>query len=255
MRPLSAHTIVRLWEWGQGRNLAERALGLLVAALPDRSRDELAALTLGRRDALLLDLRERTFGPALASYSECPECGQGLEFTARVGDLIVTSEGAEIAENGETPDESEPGEFELISGDYALRFRLPDSTDLMSVAACEDARAARVMLARRCLLGVRREGERAAPPELPEQLMSDLAARMIECDPQAEVLLDLDCPACGHSWLVVFDIASFLWSEVSALAKRLLRDVHSLARAYGWSESDILSMSDVRRQFYLEMVT
>jgi hypothetical protein len=128
----------------------------------------------------------------------------------------------------------------------------------MSVAACEDAREGRMMLARRCLLGARRGEPRAEPvelpDELPEQLMSELAARMIEHDPQAEVLLDLDCPACGHSWLVVFDIASFLWGEISALARRLLRDVHSLARAYGWSESDILSMSDARRQFYLEMV-
>jgi hypothetical protein len=29
--------------------------------------------------------------------------------------------------------------------------------------------------------------------------------------------------------------------------------VHLLASAYGWSEGDILSMSPVRRQFYLEI--
>ena len=251
MRPLSAYTIVRLWEWGLDRNLADRALALLVVALPDRSQDELASLPLGRRDALLLSLRERSLGPTLGSYSECPECGQGLEYTLQVSDLLVP---AESLEGG-----PERREFELISGGYSLRFRLPDSTDLLSVEQCENVNEARRLLAGRCLLQVTREGEEAAPlespDELPQQAINELAARMIECDPQAEVLLDLDCPACRHSWLVVFDIASFFWSEISALAKRLLREVHALARAYGWNESDILSMSDARRQFYLELVT
>jgi hypothetical protein len=33
-----------------------------------------------------------------------------------------------------------------------------------------------------------------------------------------------------------------------------MREVHRLARVYGWREADILSMSASRRQFYLEMV-
>jgi hypothetical protein len=78
---------------------------------------------------------------------------------------------------------------------------------------------------------------------------------MAEQDPLAEVLLDLHCPECGHQWQMVFDIVSYFWSELSVRARRLLYDVHALAQAYGWRESDILSMSDTRRQFYLGMVT
>ena len=37
-------------------------------------------------------------------------------------------------------------------------------------------------------------------------------------------------------------------------AKRLLMDVHLLARAYGWSEAEVLALSPARRRFYLEMV-
>jgi len=247
MRPLSAHTIIRLWEWGQGRNLADRALGLLVVALPDRSQDELASLSLGRRDALLLDLREQTFGPTLDSYGECPECRQGMEFTLRVSDLIVPPEGPES--------DRERRELELASGDYAIRFRLPDSSDLSRLAECRDVSEARGLLAERCLLRATRGGREAALRELPDDVLAKLSARMIECDPQAEVLLDMDCPACGHSWLAVFEIASFFWNEISARAMRLLREVDALARAYGWSEADILSMSAARRQLYLEMVT
>ena len=64
----------------------------------------------------------------------------------------------------------------------------------------------------------------------------------------------MTCPACGRFWQAAFDIASYLWSELDALAQRLLGEVHTLARAYGWREADVLSMSPWRRQFYLEMV-
>jgi hypothetical protein len=32
-------------------------------------------------------------------------------------------------------------------------------------------------------------------------------------------------------------------------------DVHALASAYGWSEREILALSDTRRRLYLEMVS
>jgi hypothetical protein len=53
---------------------------------------------------------------------------------------------------------------------------------------------------------------------------------------------------------MMFDIVSFLWTEIAAEAKRLLREVHILASAYGWREADIFSLSPLRRQFYLEAV-
>jgi hypothetical protein len=77
---------------------------------------------------------------------------------------------------------------------------------------------------------------------------------MAASDPVAEVLLDLRCPLCAHSWQALFDIASFLWMEISAHARRLLREVDALARAYGWGEAEILGLSATRRQAYLELI-
>jgi hypothetical protein len=78
--------------------------------------------------------------------------------------------------------------------------------------------------------------------------------RLAECDAGAEVLLDLVCPTCEHTQQLPFDIATFFYKEISWQAQNLMREVHSLARAYGWHEAEILSMSARRRQFYLEMV-
>jgi len=64
----------------------------------------------------------------------------------------------------------------------------------------------------------------------------------------------LTCPACGHAFRVSFDIVSYFWSEVEDWAHRVLVDIHTLAAAYGWSERQILALSPMRRQLYVDMV-
>jgi hypothetical protein len=89
---------------------------------------------------------------------------------------------------------------------------------------------------------------------LPAAVVDAVAKEMAEADPQADVQVAVACPMCGHRGRATFDIVSFLWSEVDAWACRILREVHTLASAYGWCERDILALSPVRRQFYLAMV-
>ena len=242
MRPLSACDLLRVWEVGEDQHPLDRALTLLTAACPELTWDELAALSVGQRDARLLTLREQTSGPTLNGFAECPRCAERLEFDVAVADLRVAAE----------PDAGEEAR-ELVIDGLALRFRLPNSRDLAAVLDCQDPAAARNLLVQRCVLEASHDGVPVVGNELPAEAISRLTRRMAECDPQAEVLLDLRCPACEHGWQALFDIVAFFWAELAAQAKRLLREVHTLARAYGWRETDILNMSARRRQFYLEM--
>jgi len=215
---------------------------LLDVACPELTWAERAALGIGDRDGRLFALREQTFGPRLDGFAECPQCAEGLEFDVAVDDLRATP--APGAEDNDY----------LMVGDLTLRFRLPDSRDLGAAAACLDAAAARRLVIERCVLYASRDGVPVAASDLSEEILTRLGQRIVECDPRAEVLLDLRCPACGHGWQMLFDIASYLWSELVAEANRLLGEVHTLAQAYGWSEADILGMNARRRQFYLEML-
>ena len=43
--------------------------------------------------------------------------------------------------------------------------------------------------------------------------------------------------------------------RLDVAAGRLMRDIHLLASAYGWTEAEVLSLSAWRRQAYLDMVT
>jgi hypothetical protein len=104
------------------------------------------------------------------------------------------------------------------------------------------------------VLSAQRDGADIAVAALPGEVVAAVAARMAEADPQAEVQLALTCPVCAYRWQATFDILSFFWQEINDWAQRILREVHTLATAYGWREADILALSPRRRQFYLEMV-
>jgi len=137
-------------------------------------------------------------------------------------------------------------EMELEMDGFELRFRLPTSADLAAVGDPGEGVSSREMLLDRCLL----LGEKPLPAGVAAAVIEQMALS----DPLADIQLALTCASCGHGWPAMFDIVSFFWSEIHAWAMRLLRDVHLLASAYGWSEADILALSPARRQAYLEMV-
>ncbi|MGL5803905.1 MAG: phage baseplate protein, partial [Xenococcaceae cyanobacterium] len=89
MRYLAANDILHIWEIGQNQHPLDRALTMLAVAMPDRTTDELARLSIGRRDSLLLRLREITLGQHLVSVAQCPQCGEQLELEMNVRDFQI----------------------------------------------------------------------------------------------------------------------------------------------------------------------
>ncbi len=244
MRTLSGQEILRIWEHGLGQHPIERALTMLSMALPEAPRSELLALSIGQRDAYLLALRETTFGSQFTGFAQCQHCGEHLEYTFDASNVRV----------GAAPLEA-VGQVQLLQvEDYEVHVRLPNSEDLATITGCSSVVSARDILIQHCILKVFLDGEEVPRESLPESTLTNIGAQVVERDPQAEVDIELNCPTCGHRWSVVFDVVAFLWVEILTYAKRLLHDVHTLAAAYGWHEADILVMSPVRRQFYLEMV-
>jgi hypothetical protein len=240
MHLLSAAELLRVWERGLTQRPVERALELLGAACPELSPDALARLTIGRRDSILLTLRTWTFGPRMSGVIPCARCGERLELT-------LDSAGLQAAPNGaETPEIS----LEMLG--YEIRFRPPNSVDVATCAGL-DLAAIRAQLLARCVIEARSESRSVAADQLPEDCVQAMIERITEADPQADIQVDISCPGCSYRWRQPFDIVSFFWSEIDGWARRALREVHILASAYGWSESEILGLTPLRRQLYLEM--
>jgi hypothetical protein len=252
---LSAAELLSAWERAAGQPPVHQALALLGAACPDRSPDELAALNIGERDGRLLTLRERLFGAGMTSVAVCPRCHQTVETTFDVADIR--------ADHLEQPVD-EPTSRQAVSvtaAGYRVSCRLPNSRDLAALETGDEDEAGGLALLRRCLQSAVRERDDGGRVEtiadvrqLPASVVDAIAEQIVAADPQADTRLTLRCPDCDHVWVATFDIAAYLASEVHGWATRLLREVHWLAHAYGWTEAHILAMTPLRRRVYLELL-
>lgn len=242
---LSAAQILDVWEVGARQHPLERALTVLAAAHHDADRAALAGLTIGQRDGLLLDLRAATFGSRLESRAACPACDEALEFALMTHDVRV-----------DTPAIPDEGlRFEM--GGWGIAFHPPTSRDLLALTGRMSAQGEtpRDALLALCVIAVECDERRFGVDDLPDAVLTALIDHMGESDPQSDISLNLVCPNCGHEWSAVFDIEGYLWAEIRTRARVLLNEIHTLARAYGWREGDILSMSAARRAMYIEIVT
>ena len=80
MHGLSPTELLEVWEQGVESGGIERGLLLLSRCLPDCGWPELAAVSIGRRNVLLLELRAATFGSTMNCFAACPACSGQLEF-------------------------------------------------------------------------------------------------------------------------------------------------------------------------------
>jgi hypothetical protein len=241
MRAFSTRELLDVWERGLARTPERWALLMLEAACPDSTPEDLERLSVGERDGRLLCLREWAFGGGFNSLAACPACAEQLELSFQAEDVRV-------------PPPSGTGPFHLSVGGHELEFRLPDSLDLLAVSAHAEVDEARQVLFERCLVFARSGGVEVSVAELPPEVVDAVSEEMDRLDPQGNVRLNVACPRCGHGWQVLFDICSYLRSELDAWARRLLWEVHLLASAYGWRESDTLALSPRRRLLYVQMV-
>lgn len=217
------------------------ALALLARACPELPPEALARLPLGRQTLALLELRERVLGPRLSAQARCPACGESLELELEVPELRAGEPAAE-------------GATCLVEhGGYRLQLRLPSAADV-AFAARDDSDDPRRTLLARCLLDLNQDGGPCSLDHLPDDLIERAAAAVAAADPHAAIDLELTCSACGHGFLAALDVLAVLRVELRAHAQRLARQVHALARAYGWREAEILAMSPARRQLYLDLV-
>ena len=242
MPTLNSATLFAAWERGLPQDPVQRALTLLTTAWPERSADEWASTTIGERDEYLLRLRDEMFGSEIEATTACAACSERLV-------LSFTTHSIRAAPPA-LPEKD--GRFRLRLSGYQIAYRLPTSADLIAVTENPEG-SGREILLRRCV-DVSRNEQPVDPSQLPERVLKQLIKRMAAADPQAEVQIQLACPACEHRRSVVFDILSYLWSEIDDWAHRLLIEVHALASAYGWSETAIMTMSARRRNLYLQMI-
>ena len=240
MATLTAAVIVDMWEQGLALDAVQRPVALLAIANPDADFDTFARLSIGQRDAALLHLRERLFGATLTTMTHCDVCGEVIETSFATHDIAV-----------EQPETAAADGLQMQADGYAVNYRPLNSYDLSAVTGGETTLHD---LVTRAVVSASYDGQACSVADLPHTVVQNLSEALEESDPQANVQLMMMCPACEHQMAKVFDIATYLWQEIEGHARALLLEVHALAKAYGWGERDILTMSTWRRRQYLELI-
>jgi hypothetical protein len=231
MRTLTQADFLALWETGRTLHPLDQGVLAVQAAFPEVT-ESIADWPIGRRNRALAELRCAAFGRKLRGWTACRRCGEKLEFELDGQGLAngADVEWMQVEVGGET-------------------YRLPTSRDLAAVAGESDGVAAAERLLRVCHVN-----GGAGKSEWSEEEIDEVGERMALADPLAEIRLSFDCPVCREAFEESLDLPTFLWTELTARAKRLMTEVHLLASAYGWSEAEILRLSLARREFYLGMV-
>jgi len=211
--------------------------------------DDVRSLTVGDREALLLHLRRLTLGDRLDCLVNCSHdgCEEKMGLELAVSSLLL-SPYQKARETHETTI-SDNGKI------YHVKFRLPTGRDQEKAArvAQSDPQTATEQLLQSCVLHVSTDGDlpiEGVPSSVKEQLPHIIA----ELDPQAEISINITCTACGNVFRTILDAGTYFFRELESHLRQLYNEVHLLAYHYHWSETEIMSMSTVRRHRYCNLL-
>jgi hypothetical protein len=202
--------------------------------------DLVRKLLVGDRDYLILQLRRLTLGDEVQAVFRCPACDSNMDVNVDAKDVPVQFM-PEAAADHSIPLDSE------TNRNRRVRFRLPCGADQEAVLGLDSPEAA-VALLDRCVL------DNGGIPLCADE-RDAIAAAMDRLAPQLDLELDLTCPECGIQFLAPFDTTAFFLSEMRINGEQLLREVHSLAFYYHWSEAEIMSLRRDRRRAYLSLLS
>lgn len=208
--------ILVIYGRGMAAGPAERASLLCAAAGGDSDR-----LSVGDVDRAIWGWLRATFDGPHDAVLTCAACGDDVEFTLPDDFAWPARQGDDMVT--------------VVHGGAEHRMRMPRLADLRGGTLARDRLA---------------DG---APWDDPAFAAAAEAA-LLEADPGIRVEVRLDCAACGAAQVTVFDAAGFAWARLEQAARRVVREVATLARAFGWSEAELTAMTPERRAIWLAEV-
>ena len=146
----------------------------------------------------------------------------------------------------------------ILAGGRRVTLRQPIGRDLARwrlARPATRAQAVRLMLHDLIVEGTPASDEELTPDEesAPDEELA-VAEAIATRDPLVALTVAADCPACGHAQDVAVDVEGLALRYFGGRQQAILRDVHRLARSYGWSERQIMAVPAARRASYLALI-
>ncbi|WP_321475606.1 hypothetical protein [uncultured Paludibaculum sp.] len=209
-----------IWSVDFTQSLEHVVTSLLSIASPELEWTDLHSLPLTDRHAMVRAVWLLDGGGPARAEAECHECGEWVEFELDLRSIPV------------------PGGCDVLTVHRNEEERaccLP--TPLVTEAANDG-----VDVAAACLQCSREEAE---------PWVDAVEEALSQNDLLGEILLVGPCVSCGRTLQTEFDLKSAWAAWMRGIVRRLMADVHTLARNYHWSEDEILRIPEARRAVYL----
>lgn len=219
--------------WPIGSGVAHGRLTALLRAL-GAGDAALAADTLGARNRRLIALHDMWVGGAIEAQVACTAC-------ATMNSFAVPKDAMRALP---------PAQDALVTVAYGgreLAYRVPTMADIEAVGDATDVRLA---MLDRCAAGP----VRVAAADLDAAALDAIETAFDRADPLASIVVESACSECGAALAASVDLAAFVATDLDRLHAALLRDVDTIASAYGWGESAILALPAERRARYVAMI-
>ncbi|MGD9535606.1 MAG: hypothetical protein AB7P52_03690 [Alphaproteobacteria bacterium] len=238
--------------------LPARAVTAILASTVERigaivpiSETHVRLLCIGDRNRLMLALHRALYGNNVALVASClgPNCGRTMDLDIAIDQLLTL------------PDADDEPSANTLRAEVAGRaievgFRLPNGEDQEAAAtlSADDLETAADLMLRRTLVSLTaQDGKPVLIDDVLADLRQPLAAAFATRDPEAEIVLRLECPDCGHVTPADLDPYDLFRSRTQH-APDILFDIDRIARAYHWSEAEIMALPVARRRRYLAMI-
>lgn len=227
--------ILDIWDTCISKDQLFKGATLATLAFPQSEFSTIMEWSIDKRDTVLFHIRRALFGNQFTNIAHCPQCSQKLEWEFSYQQLQIPSI-LDIKDNVEIPLN--------ITGTKML-VRLPTSIDVKLNNENE--------ILNNCILNHSDLKDKINANKLPDFNTKINDAFAANCH-ASNISYQLQCVDCSHNWQGIFDILSYLWKEIDQWAKGFLQQISLLAKNYGWSELEIINMSQNRRNHYLQLI-
>ena len=206
----------------------------------DQAPADLWELAVGDRLALLLGVARWSGLAALDVVARCRECHELMEVSLSLDEILDAHERA-----GRSP------HADVDTHGAALRLRRPSGLDQLAWQRAEShERADPIGLMVRTLAVTGDPG----PGPLPETTVAAVDRALNSLDPLVDPDVSLVCPGCATVTVERLDLQARALDYLHRCQRALLHQVHFLARAYHWSEEEVLRIPAWRRSRYLALI-
>ena len=224
-------------------------------------------LTQGDRIALILNIRRLIFGDEISCTISCPNCKELISFDLSVSELLqpmradpkkeypLQAEGYFLKVRPITVLDLELLILGMNENDKHGKVQEDDSNSDLNQNADEKNRDLdTVDMVEKLVRSSITFADPPLPPILTRNFIKIVSSKLEQIDPQANMVIELNCIACQHVFQTNFDAEEFILSEIDSRGRQLLREVHWIAFHYHWDEYTILSLPVRRRKMYLDLI-